>query len=200
MKDITVTVSGSFHRHIDAIMEAVEEFRSLGIEVLSPKDPRIVDGTGSFLFVASDRYRSIRLVQDGHLAAISQSSFLWLVSPDGYIGQSASLEIGFAIAYGTPIYGRNLPPDLTLIEYIQEVNNIDDAVRVTRAYAMQSSMFDRTSSLLVNPPSVSKKAHGRVETVDRILRAPGNLSESDIAHQIEIYLSAMGKSTSLPVV
>src|SRR6266581_2202622 len=52
---IVATVSGSFHRHMAAIRDAVMEFVDLGVHVLSPSDPRIVDQRGDFLFVASDR-------------------------------------------------------------------------------------------------------------------------------------------------
>jgi len=83
---LTATVSGSFHRHLTAIYTAVGELREAGVDVLSPADPRVVDHIGEFLFVASDRLRSIHLVQDRHLECIANSSFLWLVAPDGYVG------------------------------------------------------------------------------------------------------------------
>src|SRR5690242_9905312 len=81
---LKATVSGSFHRHMDAISCAVWDLTDLGVKVLSPADPRVVDSFGDFIFVASDRVRSVRLVEDRHLQAIRASDFLWLVSPDGY--------------------------------------------------------------------------------------------------------------------
>ena len=59
---LKAAVSGSFHRHMPAIYEAVCFLRELGVNVLSPADPRIVDNLGEFLFVASDKLRSIRIV------------------------------------------------------------------------------------------------------------------------------------------
>src|SRR4051794_20369938 len=100
---LNVTVSGSFRRHLAPIAAAVETFAGLGCRVLSPEDPRVVDSFGEFLFVASDRFRTIRTVQNRHLAAIGASQLLWLVNPDGYVGQSASMELGFAVALGIPI-------------------------------------------------------------------------------------------------
>jgi hypothetical protein len=76
-------VSGSFHRHMEGIASAVRELSSLSIRVLSPADPRVVAAQGEFLFVASDRVRSVRLVQDRHLESIRAADFLWLVCPDG---------------------------------------------------------------------------------------------------------------------
>src|ERR1700738_3546056 len=101
---LTATVSGSFHRHMEAITSAVRELATLSIRVLSPADPRVVAAQGEFLFVASDRVRSVRLVQDRHLESIRDANFLWLVCPDGYVGQSASQEIGYAIGIGVPIF------------------------------------------------------------------------------------------------
>src|SRR5262249_20216060 len=100
---LKATVSGSFHRHMQAIVNTVNELSAREVRVLSPADPRVVDHSGEFLFVASDRVRSIRMVQDRHLQCIRASNFLWLVAPDGYVGQSASLELGFAYANGIPI-------------------------------------------------------------------------------------------------
>jgi hypothetical protein len=60
---LTAAVSGSFHRHMTAITQAIHELASMSIRVLSPADPRIVAARGQFLFVASDRVRSVRLVQ-----------------------------------------------------------------------------------------------------------------------------------------
>src|ERR1700731_515419 len=101
---LTATVSGSFNRHMDAIPSAVHELPSLSVRVLSPADPRIVAFQGEFLFVASDPVRSVRLVQDRHFESIRAADFLWLVCPDGYVGQSASMEIGYAAAVGVPMF------------------------------------------------------------------------------------------------
>ena len=49
---LKATVSGSFHRHMQSVYEAVGELRARNIDVLSPSDPRIVDSLGEFLFVA----------------------------------------------------------------------------------------------------------------------------------------------------
>src|SRR5947207_5074888 len=100
---LKASVSGSFHRHMPAIYAAVNTLRTSGVDVLSPSDPRVVDYLGEFLFVASDKLRSIKLVQDRHFEAIRGSDFLWIVCPDGYTGSSTSAEIGAAYMAGTPV-------------------------------------------------------------------------------------------------
>src|SRR5947209_19332770 len=111
---LTAAVSGSFHRHMDAITRAVHELATLSVRVLSPADARVVAAQGEFLFVASDRVRSVRLVQDRHLDCIRAADLLWLVCPDGYVGSSASMEIGYAAGAGVPIFATYPPLDLTL--------------------------------------------------------------------------------------
>ena len=149
---LAATVSGSFHRHLSDIYTAVGELLDLGVEVLSPADPRVIDQIGDFLFVASDRVRSIRLVQDRHLRAIAASDFLWVVAPDGYVGRSASMEIGAAVVLDTPIFSTTVLDDSTLAEYVVVVAGVKEAVERHKA-----SFNDRTSQrshFLLNPSSI----------------------------------------------
>jgi hypothetical protein len=172
MKNLCVTVSGSFHKHIRAIKEAVGDFTEMKIQVLSPADPRVVDSVGQFLFVASDKHRSIRLVQDRHLSAIVYSDFLWLVAPDGYIGQSASLELGFAIAYGIPIFSEVIPPDLTLQQYVKQVKNAKEAKEIIE-YTYNKLQDETTrTGLLLDPHIAIELAHRKLDIIDELLGNP----------------------------
>lgn len=155
---LTAAVSGSFHRHMGAITEAVHELAALCVRVLSPADPRIVAQQGEFLFVASDPIRSVRLVQDRHLESIRAASFLWLVCPDGYVGQSASMEIGYAAAVGVPIFAARAPSDLTLRQYVKVVPSLIVATSMSRAHPRTP---DR-EGILIDP-------HASLEQTRRIL-------------------------------
>jgi hypothetical protein len=161
---LKATVSGSFHRHMAAIYETVGVLRALSVEVLSPSDPRIVDHIGEFLFVASDRLRSIRLVQDRHLAAIRASDFLWVVCPDGYTGPSTSLEIGTAIALGVPVFSTSAALDITIGEYVQQVSGLNDAL-----YHLKKSLRTKDPELVLLDPETS---------VDRSIDLLGDLRET----------------------
>src|SRR5271156_5384487 len=132
---LAASVSGSFRRHMAAISAAVHELAGLSIRVLSPADPRVVAQQGEFLFVASDSVRSVRLVQDRHLESIRAANLLWLVCPDGYVGQSASMEIGYAAAVGVPIFSTHAPTDLTLRQYVTIVPSLATALSIVSAFA-----------------------------------------------------------------
>lgn len=162
---LVVTISGSFHRHLGAIYDAVSEFLEAGVKVLSPADPRVVDHLGEFLLLASDRFRSIRLVQDRHLQCIRASSLLWLVDPDGYVGQSASLEVGYAIAAGTPVYSRNLPTDATLQEYVRVVADVSEAISLAKTTKSQT----KSRSVLVDPKEAIERCQDAIANVGRTM-------------------------------
>lgn len=189
---LAVTVSGSFHRHMHEIGTAVEELAALSIRVLSPADPRIVAAQGEFLFVASDPVRSVRLVQDRHLEAIRASSFLWLVCPDGYVGQSASMEIGFAAAIGMPIYSTHAPSDLTLRQYVKIVPSLAEAVRLAEA----SPRPRQSEGILINPRASIAEAHDTLERLGSVLTRPGNSGEpAQCAYE---YVADVRKTLAMP--
>lgn len=170
---LAAAVSGSFHRHMDAISTAVQELMALSVRVLSPADPRVVAAQGEFLFVASDRVRSVRLVQDRHLDSIRAADFLWLVCPDGYVGQSASMEIGFAAGAGVPIYATHAPVDLTLREYVAVVLSIPDAIQ----RVISDGRRPGPEGILVDPHASIEAAHAAFDRMESALTRPIGLED-----------------------
>jgi hypothetical protein len=159
---------------MEAITSAVRELATRSVRVLSPADPRVVAAQGEFLFVASDRVRSVRLVQDRHLESIRGANFLWLVCPDGYVGQSASMEVGFAAAVGVPIFATHAPGDLTLREYVNIIPNLTAALRRVEA----SSRPRRPQGLLIDPHASVEEAHNILERIEAALTCQHNSRES----------------------
>jgi len=176
---LKVTVSGSFHRHLHAITRAVYELTDLGVRVVSPADPRIVETFGALNFVASDEFRTIRLVQDRHLESIRSSDFIWLVATDGYVGQSASMEIGFAAAHGIPIFSADAVSDLTLREYVQRVDNI--AVCLNNVVADRST---RVEGLLINPYDNLELVRSSLDKIEAAVRTAASPRSRDLSAKI----------------
>jgi|SRR5579872_4827811 len=167
MRSPRATVSGSFTRHLHEIQAAVTQLKQRGIRVLSPENPTIVGAVDGFLFVESDRHRSVKLVQDRHLASIRESDFLWLEAPDGYVGSSAALEVGFAIASGIPVFSISLPTDLTMRQYVCRVSSLNEAIsRVMQKPSRQTPSV----SLLVDPDSAADEASRGIENLRRLLK------------------------------
>jgi hypothetical protein len=170
---LTASVSGSFHRHMGAITTAVHELAALSVRVLSPAEPRVVAQQGEFLFVASDPVRSVRLVQDRHLESIRAADFLWLVCPDGYVGQSASMEIGYAAAVGVPIFATQLPTDLTLRQYVKIVPTLAAVVRTINS----GHRHRHPEGILINPRASVEQAHYALERIEEDLTRPSGFGE-----------------------
>lgn len=158
-----VTVSGSFRRAMQEVQEVVAGLVHAGALVLSPADPRIVDQFGDFVFVASDRVRHIRTVQSRHLAAIAASDFVWLVAPDGYVGVSAAMEIGYAAAAEVPVFSADVPTDLTLRQWVTVVHDPGEAMgRLGDIRPIQ-----RQPSLLIDPHLAIQRSHDDLLVVER---------------------------------
>jgi hypothetical protein len=189
MAAIRVTVSGSFRRHMSAIQHAVYDLTDAGAHVLSPADPRVVDAFGEFLFVASDRQRSVRLVQSRHLVAITESDFVWLVAPDGYVGPSAAMEIGFALARGVPVYSGTPLNDLTMRQFVSVVPGIVTALDRIR----HPSQPEQAQPLLLEPHFALDEAHAHLESIGALLL--GSVSESpETAPEVQAAARALRSS------
>lgn len=107
---IYAVVSGSFKRFLPQIQEAVNELSSLGINVISPKINRPVSQIGGFVMLEEDK-GTPGDIEGKHLEAIAKSDFLYIVNPEGYIGESVALEIGYALSRGVPVYSSEHPRD-----------------------------------------------------------------------------------------
>ena len=191
-ENLSVVVSGSFHRHMEKITAAVHELAAHCVRVLSPADPRVVAYQGEFLFVASDPVRSVRLVQDRHLDCIRAASFLWLVCPDGYVGVSAAMEIGAAGEAGVPIFATRAPIDLTMREYVTVVPTLSEALQRAKAIPRPR----RSEGILIDPHASVQEAHAILERVEAAL-THRNGSE-DPARSVYSDLAEVRSALTLP--
>jgi hypothetical protein len=177
---VVATVSGSFNRHMSEIERAVNELVALRVHVASPADPRVVESVGGFLFVASDRNRSVRLVQDRHLECIRVSHFLWLVCPDGYVGSSAAMEVGFAAANGVPIFATTFPKDTTLRHYIHVTPTLRGAIDGL------SELHRRPAAprFIVDPHASIDEAHEVLQRIEATFKQPARSIDNHTARKI----------------
>lgn len=114
------TISGSFRRFYKEICETRRVFEKNGIIVLSPAVSKIINPDEDFPLLETDKKDSTKKeIEDMHLKAIEESDFLYVVCPDGYIGNSTRFEIGYAHGKGIPIYSSNLPKDILLRDYVK---------------------------------------------------------------------------------
>lgn len=178
---VNVTVSGTFRRAIGEVQDAVGTLTDAGVNVLSPADPRIVEQFGDFVFVASDVVRHLRVVQARHMAAIAASDFVWLIAPNGYVGQSAAMEIGFAAAHGVPVYCCEVPMDLTVRQWVTTVAGLAEALTRTEGRAAGAAP---AGAILLDPEGAIRESHDDLQIAEEGLLgapAPGETEQARLA-------------------
>jgi hypothetical protein len=109
-----VTISGSFRKHLNNIVSIKNILTNSGVTVLSPRfvDPKnpkeefiIFTGEEGSLPLELERY---------HLNCINKSDALIVVCPEGYVGASALMEIGYAHSLGKRIIFTEEPQEFIL--------------------------------------------------------------------------------------
>ena len=92
-------IHGSFRKHFNEIKKIHQLFTSAGIEVLAPEVSEIKAVEDGFAVLESDREsdpRMIELLYLHNLKKLGENGFSYFVNPEGYIGKSASYELGIA--------------------------------------------------------------------------------------------------------
>mgnify|MGYP001581899697 CR=1 FL=1 len=130
MKDqeLKCCISGSYGKFKPEIDRTIEEFNDHGITVLQPVKGWLLIPKGmiyrvnknNFRPLPSERYMTVRQIEDSFLNDVSISNFLYVDNHEGHFGTSACLEIGFAVARDIPVFFRQKPT--TLIELEIEID------------------------------------------------------------------------------
>jgi NTP pyrophosphatase (non-canonical NTP hydrolase) len=114
-----VVLSGTYRKDVETLKRTYEEFRDLGCTILSPANVSIVHEEDGFVYMKGEESETPEKIEDRHLRAIQKASFVWLHAPDGYVGPTAALEVGFANAAGVPVYARQAPLDKVLQSFVR---------------------------------------------------------------------------------
>ncbi|KKN00010.1 hypothetical protein LCGC14_1142100 [marine sediment metagenome] len=114
----SVTISGSLRKFLDRIRVYIRDFEKNSIKVLSPKISEIQTNKDGFIYFKNDKKKPIDLIEKTHLLNISYSDFLFVVNPNGYIGTSTLIEIGYALALNKKIFSSDLPSDMLLRQFV----------------------------------------------------------------------------------
>lgn len=120
-KKISIVVSGSFRKHFEGISKIIKEFEDLDMQVLSPKPSKVINPEHEFVILETDDTNDPKTLEQRHLDAIEKADALYIYNLEGYIGASATLELGWAVALGKPIYTKEQSEDFTLKLFSGEV-------------------------------------------------------------------------------
>src|SRR5262249_40927530 len=131
-------------------------------------------------------------VQDRHLESIRAATFLWLVCPDGYVGQSASMEIGYAVREGVPIFATRAPADLTLRQYVKIAPSLATTVKMISTCPQRRPI----PGILIDPHASLEKAHQILDRIGTALARPGAFD--DAAHRVGLEMTDLRQTLALP--
>jgi NTP pyrophosphatase (non-canonical NTP hydrolase) len=119
MKLKTVLI-GSFRREQERLREVYDQLNAR-YEVLCPKSIEFVEPDVDFVRAEFEKNDSVEQIEGRVLDSMRAADFVWLFAPNGYVGISASFEVGYAHALGIPIYATELPSDSMLSQMITMV-------------------------------------------------------------------------------
>lgn len=141
---VTCTVSGSFNKYIDEIIGKIKELKSNGFFVLSPNNMFVNHIDNNFIYLDGDS-GSPKDIELRHLNAISQSDFLYVVNPNGYIGKSTLVEIGYALSKGIKIFVSEKatdPPFDEILIHAPKISAIREMISKTPPTLESFTLFD----------------------------------------------------------
>jgi nucleoside 2-deoxyribosyltransferase len=113
---LTVSIIGSYNKHLAQMRRLSTECRKLGFEVLIPKYAVRKFSKNRFVYLRGENGTPKEL-QEKNFRFIGHSSFVLVANPRGYIGPSTAMEIGFAIARGIPVFCTDKPRDFVFRLY-----------------------------------------------------------------------------------
>ncbi len=105
---------GSFRKHFNEIKRVHALFTSAGIEVLAPEMSKIKSFENGFAVLESDvseDSRMTELLYLHNLLRLGKEGFSYFIDPEGYIGKSASYELGIAQLSNVRCFFSEMPKD-----------------------------------------------------------------------------------------
>ena len=129
----TVALCGSFRRDPGGLRADYETLIAAGCRVLSPADIEWAAEQNGFVFAAEEIGGDPAEIEQRHLGAMRTAHFVWLHAPDGYVGRSAAMEVGYAHALGLSIFTQTLPTDIVFAEFVTRVDSPETALATLRS-------------------------------------------------------------------
>jgi NTP pyrophosphatase (non-canonical NTP hydrolase) len=130
---VTVALCGSFRRDPRGLRADYEALVAAGCHVLSPSDLEWTAEQDGFVFAAEEIGSDPAEIEQRHLGAMRAAHFVWLHAPDGYVGPSAAMEMGFAQALGLSIFTQTLPKDIVFAEFVTVVDSAEAVLAALRS-------------------------------------------------------------------
>lgn len=130
--ELDVVLCGTFRKDVEGLRHSFEQLKDLGFNVLSPSNVDIVAEKNGFVYMDGELTQTPEVLEVRHLEAIERARLVWLHSPDGYVGPTAALELGYARASGIPVFSQSAPVDEALRSFVVVVPSLAEVkIQVT---------------------------------------------------------------------
>lgn len=116
---IHIVICGSFKRDFPGLRRTYKTLVELGCNVLSPANINPVAESQGFVYMAGQEQCDPADIEANHLRSIEQANWIWLHAPEGYVGHSGILEIGYAASLGVPVYCDIEPTEAVLRPFVR---------------------------------------------------------------------------------
>lgn len=123
-----VVICGSFRKDPAGLGRLFSELETTGCRILSPLTLNFSDDFSKFVVSDNDTGFSVSELERFHLRAIKEADFIMLHAPDGYVGTSASYELGYAAACNIPVFSKHPVNDTMLASQLQRTNSVFEAL------------------------------------------------------------------------
>ncbi|HSX02617.1 MAG TPA: hypothetical protein VLI05_04885 [Candidatus Saccharimonadia bacterium] len=132
MQIIRCVLSGSYRRDFATLERDYRELVAAGCQILSPHRLTFLDRSAEFVKDVAETPLDPHEIERHHLLALRQSDLVWLHCPDGYVGVSAAMEVGYALALNVPIFSKLLPQDPVFSQLVTVVPSVFMALESLR--------------------------------------------------------------------
>jgi NTP pyrophosphatase (non-canonical NTP hydrolase) len=119
----SVVLCGTYRKDPEGLRRTFEHLQDSGFSILSPTNPFIETEEKGFVYMRHESMQTPHKIEDRHLDAIQQADFVWFFAPNGYVGPTGALEVGFARASGIPVYTDTVLNDLTIKNFVEVVES-----------------------------------------------------------------------------
>ncbi len=103
ISDNDVIISSSYRKHLTDVKEASLRFFQLGLEAYPNHNQEEAMLDGGFIFLGGGQHKHSKSeIQRSFFQAIKRAKLLYVVTSNGYLGQTASIETSYGLATGTP--------------------------------------------------------------------------------------------------
>jgi NTP pyrophosphatase (non-canonical NTP hydrolase) len=137
--ELDVVLCGTFRKDTEGLRRSYEQLRDLGFNILSPSNVEIISEKNGFVYMRGEETQTSESLELKHLDAIERARLVWLHAPDGYVGPTAALELGFARASGIPVFATSRPIDEAFRTFVTIVDSPEQ-------------VFDQVTSSKLPPP------------------------------------------------